>query len=211
MENRKTNKFAYCMALIFLLSMPGDLYSQDTILITSNKIIVCRVKEVSNKAIHYTNLSDTSRIKKIKTSSVSKILYSNGTRDVFNHLFLVKVDMDNSKSMYQLGRKYGKLNSHFNHIAVSTFIIASVGVVLLAAEFEDYDETLLAAPVGILTIAAIPPKPYSMTTETYPYNDPEFRRGFDKQRRKEKRKAALKGFAFGVLADAIFIFIATRN
>jgi hypothetical protein len=210
MESRKTNKLTYSVLLIFFLSIPVDLYSQDTILFTSNKIIVCRVKEVSNKAILYTNLSDSSRLKKIKTSSVSKILYLNGTRDVFNHLLLVKVEMDNSKSMYQLGKKYGLLNSHFDHIAVSTFLIASAGVVLLAAD-EDYDEAILAAPVGILTIAAIPPKPYSMITETFPYNDPEFRRGFDKQRRKEKRKAALKGFAFGVLADAIFILIGSRN
>lgn len=82
---------------------------------------------------------------------------------------------------------------------------------LVSGIYEDFPQNLFPAPICILTIAAIPPKSYSGNSQTFPYNDPEFRRGFDIQRRKEKRKAALKGFALGVLMDAIFVLIGSRN
>jgi hypothetical protein len=62
-------------------------------------------------------------------------------------------------------------------------------------------QTMLAVPVSIIVMAAIPPKTYSVEQEKYPYNDPEFKRGYEKQMRKEKKKAALKGFIIGILAD----------
>ena len=197
--------FAFCFAGFFARA-------QDRILTMAGEEIVCKVKEIDSVTIFYAKadtsanpLTYASQVQQIKVADVFMIKYTNGSKDVFSQNLPAETkpnvkpenkDEIAEKSyaeLYELGQQ----DATRNYKGTTPFLIGGLCGV-----------TLFYGIIPAVVIAAVPPKPtFETTSNPRTVYNPGYNAGFKSKAHTKKALNVAGGYAAGVVADILIVFV----